>query len=80
MARPGISKADVVQAYVALLKQKRKPTLVNVRLELGRGSYSTIGAHLRALSLVDPRRCYDRHRQQNLPSSGRQTGLAVRRL
>lgn len=79
MGRPGVSKADVVQAYVALLKQKRQPTLVNVRLEIGRGSYSTIGAHLRSLQLVRPR-SNERQCQQPQPSRGRLSGLPVRRL
>jgi hypothetical protein len=52
MGRPGVSKAEVVRAYVALKKQQRAPTLLNLRLELGRGSYSTIGAHLASLKLV----------------------------
>lgn len=79
MGRPGVSKTDVVQAYVALLKQKRQPTLVNVRLEIGRGSYSTIGAHLRSLQLVKPR-TNDRQRQESQPSRGRPSGPPVRRL
>jgi hypothetical protein len=57
MARPGISKAEVVQAYVSLLKQKREPTLLNLRLQLGRGSYTTIGAHVASLKLRRPGTC-----------------------
>lgn len=51
MGRKGITSADVVQAYVALLKQGRKPGPTNLRLELGRGSYTTISQHLRRLAL-----------------------------
>ena len=51
MARKGITSVDVVQAYVALLKQGRKPGPTNLRLELGRGSYTTIAQHLRQLAL-----------------------------
>jgi hypothetical protein len=54
MGRPGVSKTEVVQAYVALLKQKREPSLLNLRLQLGRGSYSTIGAHVASLKLWRP--------------------------
>lgn len=52
MARPGIELADVVRAYVSLLRQKRQPTLCNLRLEMQTGSYSTIAQHLGALMLV----------------------------
>lgn len=54
MGRPGLSKAEVVRAYVSLLKQKREPSLLNLRLELGSGSYSTIGAHVASLKLKPP--------------------------
>lgn len=51
MGRKGITSADVVQAYVALLKQGRKPSLINLRLQLGWGSYASISQHLRRLAL-----------------------------
>jgi hypothetical protein len=51
MSRTGITAADVVRAYVALLKQRRYPGPQNLRLELGTGSYTTIAKHLRALAL-----------------------------
>lgn len=51
MGRKGITSADVVRAYVALLKQGRKPGPTNLRLQLGRGSYTTISQHLRRLAL-----------------------------
>lgn len=51
MGRKGITSADVVQAYVALLKQGRKPGPTNLRRELGRGSYTTISQHLQRLAL-----------------------------
>lgn len=54
MPRTGISRADVVRAYVALLKQGRIPGPRNVRLELGTGSYTTIQSHLQALALRHP--------------------------
>lgn len=51
MGRKGITSADVVQAYVALLKEGRTPGPRNLRLQLGRGSYTTISQHLRRLAL-----------------------------
>lgn len=51
MGRKGITSADVVQAYVALLKQRRTPSLINLRLQLGWGSYASISHHLRRLAL-----------------------------
>jgi hypothetical protein len=51
MGRKGITNVDVVQAYVALLKQGRKPSLINLRLQLGWGSYASISQHLRRLAL-----------------------------
>ncbi|MGY2492131.1 DNA-binding protein [Cupriavidus sp. CP313] len=55
MRSRGISAADVVRACVALKKQQRRVGPVNVRLELGRGSYSTIVRHLRTLAFRDSR-------------------------
>lgn len=60
MGLPGVQRVDVVRAYVALMKQGREPTLCNLRLELGRGSYSTIAAHLQALCLVRRGERYER--------------------
>lgn len=51
MGRKGITSADVIRAYVALLKQGRKPSLINLRLQLGWGSYASISQHLRRLAL-----------------------------
>jgi len=51
MPRTGITKVDVVRAYVALIKRQCLPGPRNIRLELGTGSYSTISQHLRALAL-----------------------------
>lgn len=62
MARPGIERADVVRAYVALLHQQREPTLCNLRLELQTGSYSTIADHLEALCFVRQAGRYRRQR------------------
>ena len=68
MARPGISTSDVVRAYVALVKQRRQPTLLNLRLELGTGSYSTIAGHLEKLSLVQRSRKFIRTKKRGRPS------------
>jgi len=54
MKRTGISAPDVVRACVALKQQRRRLGPVNVRLELGRGSYSTIVRHLRTLAFSEP--------------------------
>ena len=56
MGRKGISQADVVRAYVSLVKQHRVPSPTNLRLELGTGSYSTIAQHLRTLAFRRPYR------------------------
>lgn len=53
MERRGISPADVVRACVALKKQGRSVGPVNVRLELGQGSYSTIVRHLKVLAFME---------------------------
>ncbi len=53
MARKGITLVDVILAVISLREQGRRPTPTNVRLELGRGSYSTITRLLRRLALVD---------------------------
>lgn len=51
MGRHGITTVDVVRAYVALLKQGRLPGPQNLRLELARGSYTTIAKHVERLAL-----------------------------
>lgn len=60
MSRPGITGADVVRAFVALKKQGRDPSIVNLRLEIGKGSYSTIADRLESLALVGRRGRYVR--------------------
>ena len=47
MARPGISYDAVHQVASALLAEGQTPTVQRVRERLGRGSHSTIAAHLR---------------------------------
>ncbi|GAB3630347.1 hypothetical protein PTE30175_03581 [Pandoraea terrae] len=49
--RPGITVQDVQRACEALRKQGRTIGPTNIRLELGRGSYSTIIRALRNLGL-----------------------------
>ena len=41
-----LQREDVIRAYVQLIRQRREPSLLNLRLQLGYGSYSTIAAHL----------------------------------
>lgn len=53
MGREGITPADVVRACVSLRKQRRRMGVRNIRLELGRGSYRTIGRHLKLLAFRD---------------------------
>lgn len=79
MGRPGVSKAEVVQAYVALLKQKREPSLLNLRLQLGRGSYSTIAAHVASLKLQRPGR-FGRVDVRSRNAKGQCPSVQVRRL
>lgn len=67
MGRLGISSSDVVRAYVALIKQRREPTLLNLRLELGSGSYSTIAEHLERLRLVRRSTRYARPQKRGRP-------------
>ena len=47
-----VTTVDVLRALVALRKQGRVAGPSNLRLELARGSYSTICRHLRKLALV----------------------------
>lgn len=62
MARTGLSDVDVIRAYVSLLQQRRSPSLINLRLELSIGSYSTIAARLSQLCLVGPTGPYRRNK------------------
>jgi hypothetical protein len=48
--RPGITIIDVARACVALRQKKRRLGPCNVRLELGRGSMTTISRHLQRLA------------------------------
>lgn len=47
MARPGVTYHDVANAAIELKAQGKYPTIENVRANLGTGSSSTIGPHLR---------------------------------
>lgn len=49
MARPGITKSEVAEAVTALRAQGKPASTRAVRLELGRGSYATIGQCLEEL-------------------------------
>ena len=51
MSRSGIDRSDVARAYAALLQQCRAPSLCNIRLQLGTGSYSTIQKILDTMQL-----------------------------
>lgn len=53
--RPGITVKDVKRACEALRKQGRPIGPVNIRLELGRGSYTTIVRAMRTLGLMPAR-------------------------
>lgn len=53
--RPGITVSDVARAYQALREQGRPIGPVNIRLELGRGSFSTIVRGMRELGLASSR-------------------------
>lgn len=53
--RPGITIQDVEKAVTALRAQGRSIGQTNVRLELGRGSRTTITEFLRELGLSKPR-------------------------
>lgn len=50
--RPGITIEDVKRACDALRRQGRPVGPVNIRLELGRGSYSTIIRAMRTLGVA----------------------------
>lgn len=51
--RPGITLDDVRLACERLMHQERRVGPVNVRLEIGTGSYSTIQRHLRTLGYAE---------------------------
>lgn len=55
LGRPGVTLEDVWRACKALDSEGRKKGPMNVRLQLGRGSYTTIIAHLRALGYAERR-------------------------
>lgn len=79
MGRHGITPVDVVRAYVALLKQGRVPGPHNLRLELSRGSYTTIAKHvtqlaLRHVDLRPPRRRVRRSTRRGPPMGGWERG------
>lgn len=69
MKNTTVQLTDVVGAYVALMKQRRRPSLLNIRLELGRGSYSTIAAHLERLSFVRNGERFQRTKKKGRPKS-----------
>ena len=48
MARPGVSYHDVSNAAAQLVASGKNPTIEHIRVILGTGSNSTLGAHLRA--------------------------------
>lgn len=50
--RPGLTLEDVRAACTRLVQEGRHVSLLNVRYELGRGSYSTIQKHLQDLGYV----------------------------
>ncbi|MBK4736796.1 DNA-binding protein [Noviherbaspirillum pedocola] len=56
VGRKGITLVDVARACLALMRQRRRVSPCNLRLELGRGSMTTISRHLRRLALRDIRR------------------------
>lgn len=79
MGRPGITDVDVVRAYVALLKQGRVPGPRNLRLELARGSYTTIAKYvdrlaLRHLALHPPERRRPQNASRRPPDGGWERG------
>jgi hypothetical protein len=48
--RPGITIVDVARACIALEEKSRRLGPTNVRLELGKGSMTTISRHLQRLA------------------------------
>ena len=55
MKKPALTLVDVARACVSLHKQRRTFGPINLRLELGRGSYRDISRYLRRLALIDRR-------------------------
>ena len=47
MARPGVTYLDVSNAAQKLVAAGQRPTINTIRIALGTGSNSTLGAHLR---------------------------------
>lgn len=76
MGRRGVQAADVIRAYVSLKKQGREPTLTNLRLELGRGSYSTIAEKLSSLKLIGRNGRFERRPPGNTRGRPRSTPTA----
>ncbi len=72
MPRRGISAADVARAYLQLKQEGREPSLRNLRLQIGRGGYATIAAHLKRLSFV-PEAELTARRQRSRQGVGRQS-------
>lgn len=70
MARKGITGADVVRAYVELQREGRAPSLLNLRLQLGRGSYSTIARHLRTFAFAQLPAAARRPRREGAQAQG----------
>ena len=60
VGRPGITLIDVEHACEALIREGRKVGPQNVRLELGRGSYTTIVNFLRLLGYSSPEKNRER--------------------
>ena len=55
MQDTNITAADVVRAYVALIKRKHTPSVTALHQELGKGNRTAIAQHLRRLALRHPR-------------------------
>ena len=62
--KPPIDVSDVIRAYFELARQRREPSLLNIRLHLGRGSYSTIARIIESLCLVGRSGRYDRSKTE----------------
>lgn len=61
VGRPGITVEEVADACDSLRRQGRKVGPQNVRLELGRGSFTTITRFLRILGHCPAKRKNDNH-------------------
>lgn len=80
MGRKGITSEDVIRAYVALLKQGRKPGPTNLRLQLGHGSFTTISQHVRRLALRQVALQVQRTSEGSQAQSAGDTGSQATRL